>query len=439
MAKTRKYKPIFGEKHRRYIRACRENMYNIAEGAVRAGKTVDNVFAFCTELEECPDKIHLASASTAATAKLNIGDCNGMGIEAQYRGRCSWGKYRGNECMRVRTRTGEKIVIFVGAGKADSFKRIRGNSYGMWIATEINLHHDTFIQEAFNRTAAARLRKFFWDLNPSAPNAAIYEKYIDLYRARQEMGEMPGGCNYELFLMRDNATITEERFEQIVAQYDETSIWYKRDILGERVAAEGMIYPGYAGALEGAFNPDGGWQDVFMSIDYGTQNAFAALLWGKSAGAWHIFAEYRYSGRDERVQKTDEDYVRDMERFAEKNLKEKESKELLTIIDPSAASFIAALRRSRLRFRVRKADNDVTDGIRDVAVCLQRGDVRIFETLRELRKEFEGYVWDEKGEDKPVKVNDHLMDALRYGVRTMRMVKAKERYNSPFFAGGKLR
>ena len=212
--KTRKYVPVFSPKHLSYIRACRKNMYNIAEGAVRAGKTVDNVFAFCTELETCPDKIHLASASTSPTAKLNIGDCNGMGIEAQFRGRCTWGKYRGNDCIRVRTKTGEKIVIFAGAGKADSFKRIRGNSYGMWIATEVNLHHESFIQEAFNRTAAAKLRKFFWDLNPSAPNSPIYEKYIDLYRIKQERGELPGGCNYELFLMRDNATISDERFAE---------------------------------------------------------------------------------------------------------------------------------------------------------------------------------------------------------------------------------
>ena len=356
-----------------------------------------------------------------------------MGIEAQFRGRCTWGKYRGNDCIRVRTKTGEKIVIFAGAGKADSFKRIRGNSYGMWIATEVNLHHESFIQEAFNRTAAAKLRKFFWDLNPSAPNSPIYEKYIDLYRIKQERGELPGGCNYELFLMRDNATISDERFAEIVAQYDPQSVWYKRDIEGKRVSAEGMIYPGYSSALETPFTPPR-WRDVFISIDYGTQNAFAALLWGKSEGVWHIFREYRYSGRDTQVQKTDEDYVRDMERFVSESLPEDQQRGVMTIIDPSAASFIAALRRSRLAFRVRKADNDVLDGIRDVAVCMQRGDVRIFDNLPELRKEFDGYVWDDKADDKPIKVNDHLMDALRYGVRTMRLVKPKEEYKSPFFA-----
>lgn len=240
--RTRKYKPTFGQKHIDYIRACRTNMYNIAEGAIRAGKTVDNVFAFCTELETTPDKIHLASASTSPTAKLNIGDCNGMGIEAQFRGRCRWGKYRGNECIEVKTKTGLKIVIFAGAGKADSYKRIRGNSYGMWIATEINLHHDDFIKEAFNRTAAAQTRKFFWDLNPYNPSADIYRLYIDHYREMQASGKMPGGCNYQRFLLTDNKTISEQRIKEIVAQYVPGTVWYRRDILGERCVAEGAVY-----------------------------------------------------------------------------------------------------------------------------------------------------------------------------------------------------
>ena len=33
----------FSEKHKDYIRRCEACMYNVAEGAVRAGKTVDNV------------------------------------------------------------------------------------------------------------------------------------------------------------------------------------------------------------------------------------------------------------------------------------------------------------------------------------------------------------------------------------------------------------
>ena len=59
----------------------------------------------------------------------------------------------------------------------------------MWIATEINIHHDNTIKEAFNRTLASHRRKFFWDLNPDHPNAPIYTDYIDKYV------EMDGNCS----------------------------------------------------------------------------------------------------------------------------------------------------------------------------------------------------------------------------------------------------
>ena len=147
----------FSEKHKAYIRACEKCSYNVAEGAVRAGKTVDNVFAFAHELKTTPDMIHLATGSTMANAKLNIGVCNGLGLEFIFRGQCHWGKYKGNEALFIKgpsTGGKERIVIFAGGAKEDSYKKIRGNSYGMWIATEINLHHDNTIKEAFKRFAA---------------------------------------------------------------------------------------------------------------------------------------------------------------------------------------------------------------------------------------------------------------------------------------------
>lgn len=81
MSKTQTLNFRFGSKHIAYMRRCRECTINVAEGAVRAGKTVDNVFVFADELETTPDKIHLATGSTAANAKLNIGVCNGYGLE----------------------------------------------------------------------------------------------------------------------------------------------------------------------------------------------------------------------------------------------------------------------------------------------------------------------------------------------------------------------
>jgi PBSX family phage terminase large subunit len=206
---------------------------------------VDNVFAFAHELKTTKDKLHLATGSTMANAKLNIGDANGFGLEYIFRGQCHWGKYKDNEALYIKgpaTGGRQRVVLFSGSAKADSYKKIRGNSYGLWIATEINLHHESFIKEAFNRTAAADRRKFFWDLNPEAPRHWVYENYIDKYRAKDEAGDLLGGCNYQHFTIDDNINISEERRAEIKSQYDPGSIWYMRDILGRRMAAEGVIY-----------------------------------------------------------------------------------------------------------------------------------------------------------------------------------------------------
>lgn len=238
----------FADKHKEYIKNALRNKMSVAEGAIRSGKTIDHCIIAAMYLEKCRDKIHLATGSTIANAKLNIGVCNGFGLENLFRGRCRWGKYKDNDCLYISTQTGEKIVIFVGGGKADSYKRILGNSYGLWIATEINEHYDeedsrtSFIKVAFGRQAAAQDPLVLWDLNPSNPHHPIYEQYIDKYRR----DGLLGGYQYQHFTLADNLSISPERRAEIESQYDPMTIWYRRDILGERCIAEGLVYQLFA-------------------------------------------------------------------------------------------------------------------------------------------------------------------------------------------------
>ncbi len=250
--KTRAVKTIpynFSEKHMEYIRRCRDCVYNIAEGAVRAGKTVDHILAFCEELKRSPDKLHLATASTAPTAKLIIGDCNGFGVEHFFRGQCRWGKYKGNEALIIKgksTSYREKVVIFVGGGKADSYKKFRGASIGMWIATEIDLHHQNTINEAFARMAASKHMRIFWDLNPGSPFAKIYTDYIDDYAKKNAAGELYGGYNYQKFTIYDNINITEEQRQIFISRYTPGTAEYRRKIDGDRCVTDGLIFQQFA-------------------------------------------------------------------------------------------------------------------------------------------------------------------------------------------------
>ncbi len=257
-AYTLNYAP-FGIKHRVYINNAQNALFNVAEGAIRAGKTIDNCLIACMYLETCEDKIHLASGSTLPNAKLNIGDCNGFGLEHLFRGRCRWGKYKENHALYIQTLTGEKVVIFVGGGKADSYKKILGNSYGLWIATEINEHFDSddsrisFIKVALGRQIASKNPKIIWDLNPCNPKHPIYRDYIDKFMGVSQDNNLnpddylgdkyyKGGYQYMKFTLNDNLSIDEERRKAISNNYVIGSVWYNRDILGQRVVAQGLIY-----------------------------------------------------------------------------------------------------------------------------------------------------------------------------------------------------
>lgn len=415
---SKRLHPKWTAKHKEYMHKGIKATISVAEGAVRAGKTVDNVAMFAKMLElGVQDKIHLASGSTSANAKLNIGDCNGFGLEYIFRGRCKWSKFKGNECLRIKTANREYIVIFVGGSKADSFKKIRGNSYGMWIATEINLHHDSFIKDAFNRQLASKTRRVFWDLNPSSPANFIYKDYIDKFE--ETYGER---YNYEHFTIRDNASITEERIRDIESQYDKNSVWYRRDILGERCNAEGLVYPMFNKDIhvvrKDAVQTEG---DYYVSSDYGIQNATVFLLWKKEVGSkrWICLNEYYYSGRDNHYQKTVSEHVKGLIQM----LNGIEPRAI--IVDPSASALIAEIRRKG--YHVRRADNDVKEGIDDVSTMLANQLLAFCDCCVNTIGEFGIYSWDEKaserGEDAPLKENDHAMDATRYFVRTKYLVR----------------
>lgn len=242
----------FSEKHKKYIKTGVKARMCVAEGAIRSGKTIDHCIMAAAYLETTPDKYHLASGSTIGNAKMNIGICNGFGLEALFRGRCRWGKFRDNEALFILTATGEKVVIFAGGAKADSYKRILGNSYGLWIATEINEHYDSpdsrtsFVKVASGRQIAAQKPFTLWDLNPCNPKSPIYADYIDKYRETP----LPGGYVYEHFTVKDNATISPERLAEIEATYEKGTVWYRRDILGERAVAQGLVYQAFADSPE---------------------------------------------------------------------------------------------------------------------------------------------------------------------------------------------
>ncbi len=238
------------------------------------------------------------------------------------------------------------------------------------------------------------------------------------------------------YIIDDNPYLPKKYVENLKQEYAGT-VYYDRYILGEWALAEGLIYPMYQDAIVESL-PDVPASEYVVSIDYGTMNAFAAILWSHRGNIWYAERNYYYSGRDSGIQKTDDEYARDLDEWIKDIYEDYNAKPVITmfgvtekkirtIIDPSAASFIALLKKMDW-CKVISANNAVLDGIRETAVALQTGKIKILRpAMQAWIKEAGGYIWDDKSVDeRPVKVADHNMDSTRYFVKTMK-VAAKKR------------
>ena len=382
-------------KQAEYIRNA-HHRWNLAIGAVRSGKSHLAVQLLIPQglLERSKKKgINLILGATRDNIERNV--LTPM--------RDIWGErlVGGIKSDNTSILFGEKVYC-LGGENVRQVSKIRGSEVKFCYCDEVcDINQEVF--DILKSRLSLSYSVFHGAANPTSPQHYV-KKFIDAPELDTYVQK------YEIW---DNPFLPADYIKNLEAEYAGT-VYYDRYILGLWTQAEGLVYPHYQTAFEPTFVQKA--IEYCVSCDYGTQNAFAALLWAFDGTVWHCLKEYRYSGRDEGHQKTDEDYVLDLQNFMHGY------PEMRVIVDPSAASFIAALRRSGIT--TLKGHNEVADGIRDVASAIQLGLIRISDACNETKKEFAGYVWDDKAAvDTPVKTNDHLMDALRYFVRSKRIVK----------------
>lgn len=411
----------FTKRQFEYLQRCLSSWFNVAEGGKRGGKNVLQTMAFCIALENHPNRLHLVSGVSTATARLNILDCDGFGMLNYFEHRCRTGQYQNRDCLYVIDRHGkEKIILISGGGKNGDEKLIKGNTYGMAYITEANECSQTFIQEVFDRTLSSKDRKIFHDLNPKSEGHWYYEDVLNFHEMKQKR-DTTYGYNYGHFTIADNMSVSTEEMNQRIATYDKTSVWYLRDIKGERKQTEGLVYPMFNPFIHVCKTEERAYTRYVVSCDYGTVHPCIFHLYGLYEGVWYLAKEYHYDG-SKQPQKTVEQYHNDLLGFVG-------SREIEIIyLDnaPIAASFNIYLIQQGV-FRYAKVANDVSKGIQSVASVLSKVELRINDCCKNTIREFGLYSWNAKStEDKPIKENDDNMDCLRYFVQSCLAKPKKE-------------
>lgn len=386
-----------------------DGLYLICDGAVRSGKTVFMSAAFVIWAMEYYDRTNFAiCGKTVQSAERNVlkplQENESLPYTMTYK--------VSTKVLTVRCGTKENYFYIFGGKDESSYMLIQGITLAGVLFDEVALMPRSFVEQALSRAISYEHPKYWFNCNPESPNHYFYKEWLE---------DQKDGTTHLHFLLEDNPILTPQMIERTKAMY--SGVFYDRYIRGLWVIAEGIIYPMF-GKDSTVPTIERKYSRYVISMDYGIQNPTAMLLWGFCDGVWYQVDEYYHSGRETSQQKTDQEYYDDLEQLAGNRYID------CLIIDPSATSFIALVKQKR-RFRVRKAHNDVIDGIQKTASAIQQGKIKVNDCCKRTIKEYGLYSWDQKAdEDRPIKDNDHAMDATRYFVNTMQIMKPKSDYRS---------
>lgn len=377
---------------------------NIWEGSIRSGKTVASVIAWLAYVAAAPPGELAIIGKTERTVARNILPV--IGALVPYK------KTEGGILLLGR------MVWIIGANDEGAEGKLRGMTLAGAYVDEATLVPLNFWKQLLGRLSVPGAR-LLGTTNPDSPHHWLLKDYL-------ENPKLAGTLRRFTFRLADATYLDPDYVAALIAE--NTGLWYRRFILGEWVAAEGAIYELWE-ASRHVRDVGPPIRSRWVALDYGTNNPFHALLMGRDAkGAIVVEAEWRFDGRTGR-RMSDAQYADALIEWATELTTARAAPGLVPVpvpqvdtwvVDPSAASFITELRNRGLY--VKPANNEVADGIRRVTTLLGRPEPGLYVASRcaELIVEIEGYVWDPKaqlrGEDKPLKVNDHGVDALRYGV-----------------------
>ena len=376
---------------------------NLLEGSVRSGKTYISLVKWAMFVRSRPQgELFMMVGKTREALQFN---CVGLledlaGADFKCNARSNVGYLYGRE------------IRLLGANDEKAASKIKGSTLAGAYIDELSEIPESFYKMTLSRLSVSGA-VLLATTNPDSPNNYVFTDIIENEDISRKCWK---------FLLDDNTFLPKEYIENIKKEY--TGVFFERYILGNWVIAEGLVYPDYDNTVK---TEPREYTEYAVSMDYGTQNPTVMLLWGRHGGTWYAVREYEHSGRETNIQKTDAEYYAELEKLCS-DVPVQAGAKIELIIDPSAASFIAVAQQGH-RFKVRKADNDVLNGIRNTASALSDRRILINDCCARTIREFGLYSWDSRSAvDAVIKEDDHGMDAVRYFIQTKRIYKDRRYY-----------
>ena len=246
MAKKKKRPAIFrfapfSEQQRRLIHWWRpmvkasENNFVIADGSIRSGKTIACIIGFLTWSQSTfSGQSFIIAGKTMGALKKNVIRPMLQILEAW-----GWSYEYIRSGTDARLEVGSNTYYLYGANTEASQDALQGLTAAGAYLDEAALFPRSFIDQAVGRCSVDGW-KFWMNCNPAGPHHFIKEEFLNPEEMRKKKV-------YHLhFTMDDNLSISQKRKEEYKNAWPHGSVFYKRFILGQWVAADGLIYQQFA-------------------------------------------------------------------------------------------------------------------------------------------------------------------------------------------------
>lgn len=387
----------------------------IAEGAIRAGKTIIMGLSFILwSMQKSSDINYAICGKTVASTRRNIIEP----LIEMLKQRKFKVIDRKTEGKLIVIKNNNKNTYYIFGGKDEgSASLIQGITLGGVLFDEVALMPRSFVEQAMAR-CSVNGSKYWFNCNPEGPQHWFYVEHILKWKERKYIRIH--------FCLEDNPSLSKERIDNYKSLY--TGIFYKRFILGEWAFANGIVYDMvtdenfyYNSNRESAVPIKIIENDIkpYYGVDFGTANpqvyleVYKYVDYAKKEMCFYVENEYYWNSRKKLMQKTPDEYVSDFNNWC------KEFSYL--IIDPSATPLKAAHRK--YGHNVINAKNNVEEGIIGLSTLFANKMIKINkDNCPNLCAELGLYRWNEKklnnGVEEVLKENDHCCDALRYAIMT---------------------
>lgn len=299
------------------------------------------------------------------------------------------GSYKFNKIDQTITLNGLGSVIYLMG--LDDIMKVRSMNLSFVAVDEASeLEEQEWLELRGRLRSQVGSRRIVGATNPSTPSSWLYQRfYVNKDSSRQVIESTT----------LDNIYLPKDYIESLKSMPQNL---YDKFVLGKWIALEKAVYGEFDRNKHLKERNLGEFNKYLLGVDFGFTNPCAMALMGIDGdNNIHLIEE----------QKESKLLIGKIVQLAERYQK----LEPLVIVDPSAPALIAEFEQNG--FNVIKADNSVDSGIARMQDYLFKGKFSADPKCLEFIKEVENYIRDDNG--KVVKINDHLMDAIRYCVNNM--------------------